>query len=646
MKYILFFVMLIAYGQANSQQIDANGWTILNSANADKILYVSSSDGNDATGAVYTSSDTQVFANPINPTAIQAFKTIDAAINEISNNGEAAWILLKRGDTFFEPLTLKNGKSSTQPIVYSSYGTSNEIPLLKTGDDHAVDFCCGKDLTHIWVIGISFYAHFRNPDDADFVSANGAHGFRIWATNTATIDDILLEGCTFRFYDSNVILSASTATNGNIRMRRNVISDNYSVMAHSQGMFATNATHVTLEDNIFDHNGWYKQSINSDNSRVDGQANFFNHNTYFANMHDVLFQENSFYRSSSIGTKWTANSGEASSTNLDIINNFYHDGEIGISIGGNTSAPAKRFKNVQVTGNVYSDIGRSQPTNRNLGWGIEINDWENGDCMNNYIIHNTNSNVTNGRAIMFTGQNKDVTISQNIIYNFAKGEAFRINDMSGDNINITDNKVMLASSNGEAFIESDDVHNVFSNNQYYIPSENFRFRISGGFIDEEEWVDRTNETGLIFEDPNFPDPTRSLDRYVTEILNLQGLDEFYTELRKMNHLNWKTEYTGKEISNWIKAGFAQTPLSTTENNLIANKLQLFPNPANDVITLSFNGSSPKTATIFSITGQQLQQQNIISNQEISISSLANGIYFLELYDNTTKTRISKKFIKK
>ena len=51
----------------------------------------------------------------------------------------------------------------------------------------------------------------------------------------------------------------------------------------------------------------------------------------------------------------------------------YVEGELGMSIGGNTPEYANgtaRFTNVTVSNNVLIEIGRSRPTNRTLSWGV------------------------------------------------------------------------------------------------------------------------------------------------------------------------------------------------------------------------------------------------------------------------------------
>ncbi len=162
-------------GSIYSQQ-DAEGWTILDPTKADKVIYVSNSEGDDGDAQVYELPSSAIGNDPFFPSSnIKAFKTVEAAISGIVD-GEAVWVLLKRGDTFTTGLQPKSGKSADEPFLYSSYGSSNQPPLLKTGAESGVWHCCTA-LENFWVVGLSFYAHTRDPDSPEYVSDAGDRGF-------------------------------------------------------------------------------------------------------------------------------------------------------------------------------------------------------------------------------------------------------------------------------------------------------------------------------------------------------------------------------------------------------------------------------------------------------------------------------------
>src|SRR5690606_1013705 len=103
-------------------------------------------------------------------------------------------------------------------------------PLLKTGPlmairkDRASTF---KDFKHAhsWIIGLSFYAHTRNPDDPDYEGYAGEQGFFYYAGGGYTIENVLIEGCKFSYYTNNVMNGAGTIRD--IKIRRNVFHNNY-----------------------------------------------------------------------------------------------------------------------------------------------------------------------------------------------------------------------------------------------------------------------------------------------------------------------------------------------------------------------------------------------------------------------------------
>ena len=547
---VLCLLTTIAFAQTNG------GWTSLNASNAAKILYVSASDGNDSRGEVYLPSATSIGSDPFRPSgSVRPFRTVAAAVAQTSA-GEAAWILLKRGDVFFESLEPRTGASPLRPFVYASYGSGNQPPLLKTGANAGISNCCGS-LRNFWVVGLSFYAHTRNPNDSDYAGPAGSNGFRFYSGEGESTADILIEGCAFRFYESNVINGPGNYTN--IKVRRNMFFDNYSVDGHSQGFYASNLNGLLLEGNIFDHNGWYRQqAVTRQNNKAGGQATMFNHNTYFADNHHVVFRQNSFYRPSSIGTKWTANQGPASTSDIEIVDNLYHDFELGISMGGNETEPPYRFKDITVTGNVFSNPNVSRPTNRSLGWIIDINDWDNGVCSNNYLLHQRQDNLGNSRGIRAEGQNRNLQIRGNILYNLKNSNYLEVVGNDFTSTEISDNEFTLPTTNEQYFVssQSSSPRAVFEGNVYG-QAEDFAegFRVGDSRVGYAQWVSSVRESGATTTPPDYADPDRDVLTYVSRVLGLRSMEEFYRELRRQSYLNWREEYTTEAITRWIKAGY-------------------------------------------------------------------------------------------
>ncbi|MEL6986893.1 MAG: T9SS type A sorting domain-containing protein, partial [Bacteroidota bacterium] len=82
----------------------------------------------------------------------------------------------------------------------------------------------------------------------------------------------------------------------------------------------------------------------------------------------------------------------------------------------------------------------------------------------------------------------------------------------------------------------------------------------------------------------------------------------------------------------------KTSVSTIEEIPGIQNINLFPNPANDYITLAFELEEKQNLNIriFNSLGQMVYQGNEIDysyggfNEQISVNQLSNGLYFLEL----------------
>ncbi len=629
MKLILkLSAILLFISSSFAQNISNEGWTTITPNSTTKIVYVSSTSGNDATAEIYQASSSIIGVDPFLPSAsVKAFKTVEAVKKKVKS-GEATWVLFKRGDVFTEKLFRISGKSKENPFVYASYGPKKEMPLFHINKSIAFSNN-GRTLKHVYLIGLSFYAPIHNPNDPAFAGFKefGPKGLNLLCTSgNCEVRDVLIEGCIFRFFSGSSIQAQKEGVVENIRLRRNIILDTYANKGHSQGLYSASVDGFLLEENIFDHNGWYQQSMTY-NDQKDGQATIFNHNTYFGNTKNVIFRENSFYRSSSIGTKWTANEGIASSSGIEITNNLYHDFEVGISLGGNVTKEPYRFKDIIVRGNVLNSAGLSRPTNRTLGWNISIHDWDNGVCEDNYIVHQNSDKVDNGNGIMITGENRNLTIKNNKLYNlkntryiyFHKTYDIKSTVFEGNELFTIDNKSKHVEIRG-AFPSSEFQ---LENNKYI--GGNTSFSVNRKKLTLNEWEniaseDISNSTKAI----DYKDPTRSLEKYVKEVLRLSSLDDFYVNLRKQNIFNWREEYTARAINKWIKAGYENKSTSpvvdaeapTAPENLVAS----------EVTATSLRLVWEKSSDNIGVTGYQLI--NVDTNLPVSTSLITNENYLV------------------
>jgi len=546
---------------------DAQGFSILKPSSDSRIIYVSSSGGSDTTGTFYSPSSPEVGADPLQPAqAIKPYKSVDKAMAQ-ARVGYPDWVLLKRGDTWTRTavISAKSGRAPAERALIGAYGPASAArPLIRTGTAGGVQFY--KKVSFAAVVGLHFYAHHRDPASPDFVGfAAAANPTGMWSyasDATAPNQTILVEDCVFRFYSNNVV--QGTEKNSDIVVRRCQFLDDYSTTSHSQGMYTKDAS-VLLEENLFDHNGWYKQSYVQLNDKAEGQATYFNHNTYFTNTGDTVFRRNLFLRASSIGNKFTANptggADQIMARNVLLDDNLYVEGEIGVSAGGNTdNGTGHRWENILIMNNVLLDIGRGRPTNRSLGWGIDVNDWDGGKVSGNTFCHYGDATVKNIYALSCIGHTRDLEITGNVISGLKSNKyAISIDGDPKSNITVKDNQLQLGGT--DMLLISTAVAGstiTFAQNRYFTSATpaSSHFQVKGAKVDFGGWVTQTGETGGQLKKLGYPDPDRTVETYMSSLGKTATLDAFISEAKKQSRGNWREAYTARAVNRYVRAGFA------------------------------------------------------------------------------------------
>jgi hypothetical protein len=165
--------------------------------------------------------------------------------------------MIKRGDTFInEPIDLSDiggGTSPQQPMVITYYGSSGELPLLKTGSGDCIQYYGNSGLSHLAVVGVDCYAHTRDPYSPGYTGYAGGSG--IVMVGGGHVDDVLFEGITLRFYVEAITLQVfqSTEPFHNIALRGNILYKSWAAFGsgqgYGQGIYAWNLDGVLLEGN-------------------------------------------------------------------------------------------------------------------------------------------------------------------------------------------------------------------------------------------------------------------------------------------------------------------------------------------------------------------------------------------------------------
>lgn len=293
--------------------VNSNGWTQVTPSSDSRIVYVSNA-GNDSNDGL----------SPGTP------KATIAAADALIRDGYPDHLLLRRGDTFTISGTSglyrwKNGRSATEPILLSYYGSSGARPVIKIAGflvNHD-----GQVRNHQAFIGLDVYKSVSDPGSSDFNNTSGDVGARLIGGGA----NILIEDCRFRF-SGLVVQSYPSSVNiyTNVKIRRNIVLDAWihnsftDGNARTQGLFMDGVNGYVVEENFFDHNGWSETVANAG-------ANQYNHNVYiqYSNRAGGIIRGNIVARGSAHGIQ--ARAGGVAERNLFVLN------AVGMNMGGNAS---------------------------------------------------------------------------------------------------------------------------------------------------------------------------------------------------------------------------------------------------------------------------------------------------------------------
>jgi hypothetical protein len=565
---IAFFLSVSIYAEVSQ---DSNGWTVVTPSAETRVIYVSSSMGNDTNDGL--SDDYPV-------------QTLQRAYSLLRDSCPD-WMLLRCGDEWYEniPSINKSGYSEDEPMLISSYG-AGERPLIKSEDGSVISNDGHVLPEHVFFIGLDCYSYKHDPTSADYdESVVSNRGVR-WVGGGS---DILIEDCCFRFFSGGLVVQKYTGPQlTDFRLKRCIITDSYSTNSHSQGFYASEIDGLLVEECIFDHNGWLIQGT-GDNSQEGGAATMFNHNTYFGECNDVVVRGNMFLRASSMGNKMRSDIPEGS-VGILFDNNLYVEGEIGIGIGGNTEEHS-RFRNVVIRNNVMLHIGRSNPTSRDFGWYLDISDNANCVVSNNCFLHQPWYNNT--YAVNIGGASaENILIKNNTIYDI-RYQVFRVNvNTAWNNIQIFENSIQDDTLGSLMVYHSGDFENVTYYDNTYYTSEPFNFaRIDGEYHTYEEWISESGETGSTNEEIDFTDPNRTVESYYSSLGGDGTFEGFIEEARQLSKSNWNSAYTASAVNDYIREGFDISELDTSAVDF--EKFTRFivyrvsPNPFNTTTAISY-----------------------------------------------------------
>ena len=436
-------------------------------------------------------------------------------------------------------------------MVISSYGDSTERPRLEIDKDF-VDHD-GNERSFVAIVGLAFISYPKVPGDDAFNGTDGG-GLRLIGTG----GHILVEDNFFE-YGGIVVQNEH-----DVEIRRNVVYRSYQVgtCAYNEdgsrnpngnssirpsGMFAGSVDGLLIEGNVWDENGW--------NPDVDEAcATIYDHDLYLSGVKRLRVLDNLILRASSIGIKMSSG-GPGEVNDVLIENNVFAEGEIGISMGGNADTEY-RFTDAEIRSNVFTDIGRSQPTMRTLTWYIDLIDNDGTVVEDNLLVNQPQ--LGNGYGINLSGgTNRDITIRRNLLYGLPRRQLLVDAQAQWSSVHV-DANTFVATADQECLVNHDGGFDAFafSDNAYSsTASPDAWFCIDGDRRDLAGWAASSGETGGTVADVSPPDVGRNLDTYAQRLGIGTALGDFAAAARQQSRHTYRPELGARNAANYIREGY-------------------------------------------------------------------------------------------
>lgn len=600
-----------------------NGWTQFTASSDTRIIYVSDTDGNDATAEFYAPGDSEVGSNPFLPSGtVQAYRTINAAKAAL-RNGFPDWILLKKGDTFTDQyfgLMNINGKNASEPILIGSYGSSSERPQVLTGNNNLISFTGAA--SHIAISGLYAEPHTRAGNDEPS------------AINilNAPFNSFLVEDCYFNLFCIHIVVQdysgSSSYSHSGFTARRNTIVNGYKTGGGGGGVYMHHIDNILFEENLIDHNGWSTTISGAD-------ATGFSHNTYFqSSCSNLTFKDNIVSRASAVGIG--ARCGGIVENNLALSNprNLFVGSFDPSQINWPTEGVSGEVKHNVILGT------RIEPYDP--GNGITIDRVRDVEISENIVAHYTETGTYN--TAIGLDHIEDVTIRQNIVYRWGNNQTSGFDFATGLQFGTNKQGVMLIDSNDIQF-ENPQAYCVntngsftnltFRGNRYHNVVNAPDWFAAGNYT---SWITASGETGSSQLDVTYPDPERNISTYLTSIGETGGLEEFITLRKQLSKNNWDSRFTAMIVNDYIREGFGVAPLNTVSLTAISSPsdILLYPNPVQGGI-LTIESVAPASYLICDQVGRTVQSGQLEKGkQHIDLTTLKNGSYLIRINEKSAQ----------
>ncbi|MCA9222552.1 MAG: hypothetical protein KDA71_19635, partial [Planctomycetales bacterium] len=201
-------------------------------------------------------------------------------------------------------------------------------------------------------------------------------------------------------------------------------------------------------------------------------------------------------------------------------------------------------------------IGEAQPTNRTLGWGIDVDDWDGGTVSGNVFAHYGGTPLSNIYALTCSGHTNDVSFAKNVIYNLDSDVfAVRFDGEPKSQLSFSENALQLDGTPMRFIDVKSTSAASFSQNTYSADSTTDRFRIDGTELDFAAWQTQVGETGSAVSKLAYDDPSRTIESYMASLGETATLEAFVAAAKQQSKRNWQPAYTAAAVNAYVRAGF-------------------------------------------------------------------------------------------
>lgn len=516
--------LAITPAAALADDSSASFWTQFAPSQDTRLIFVSSSEGDDNNSGL----------NPNEPVA-----SLERAYDLI-RDGYPDWMLMKRGDVWYEsfPVWRKSGRAENEKLVVGAYGSSDERPQVRPAPNDIGLRRLGNEV----VSHVAFVGFHLEPQDRPH--SGGADGIN-WIRNS---EDILFEDIYIDGFATNVNLQARNDVEIlDLRFNGCVIVDAWNNDGHSQGLFAFSINGLTIENSVFDHNGW--------NEDMGAGPTIFNHNIYIQGYCDnVEIKDCVIADASSHGVHFRA--GGILSDNLFLLN------PISIDLGGGTGTSVREGGvEYQVTDNTVME-GRALDNDAPRSWGISVKNTKQGMISGN-ILANAEATPYNVFALRLADPADgtfgigfhDLTIEHNYFVGWPGSLKFYAPtaDQPYSNVVVRNNKIyrdlstrdaavcwMNWSPNGELLLES---------NKYYVANPtNAPFTYLNSNVNFDSWSSDVESSATMRIVDSLD--RLSIDDFMSQHGHSGDARDYVDTMRTLSRQNTLPELRPQSVYNW------------------------------------------------------------------------------------------------